>query len=649
MKWIFRLIILGAIGYGGYYLYQRFQPQNQLQPLSIIPADAIFIVESKQPISSWKRLQTAPLWKHLRHHPYFAEVNANAQFLDSLIRSNDLLMSQLGNRRLSISAHQTSASQYDFLFVIDQEELPLAAAKELLMPILRKVNANMTTQTYQGRETIQLHLPSQQKTLHICFFDNLLVLSFTPTIIRKAIDQQKAASLDDDPALLQLRQLVDSNRMYNLYVHFEYLASFMGIYSPNQSDLLAMMRATFNKGGFELETEDAIVALNGYLMLRDSASTYLHALRDMGKERISAYKICSDRTAVYASMQFQDFKQVYVSFMNQLQQQQPAQHQAYRDGIQKIEKTLKISVQDHFLSWIGHEIALLTLVPDEPGLPAQKLVVIHAHDIEDAKTKLGFIGNQVRKRLPFLKFKKRDYKDFEIHQFQARGLFKLLFGKLLAKFDMPYFTYVDNYVVFGVNPAALEAFLDDYQADRVMEEDKDFQAFFDQFDQRSNVFAYANGNLLFGITEELIGPQYANAAQTHQPYIRSFQHMGLQLTANKTYYDTRSRVAYVPFVPEAALAQVQSKSNLARYGEPKIERYPNGKVKVYAYSQDGQLNGPYRSYYRNGSLKEQGEYSMGEPVGTWYRYNRRGKLETKDASEEGEKQPVRDSVVTGTN
>ena len=60
-----------------------------------------------------------------------------------------------------------------------------------------------------------------------------------------------------------------------------------------------------------------------------------------------------------------------------------------------------------------------------------------------------------------------------------KGFFRLFFGKLFDKFEKPYYTYVDDYVVFSNKAASLLSFVEDYEQKNLLKDNPGFKdAFF---------------------------------------------------------------------------------------------------------------------------------------------------------------------------
>lgn len=105
------------------------------------------------------------------------------------------------------------------------------------------------------------------------------------------------------------------------------------------------------------------------------------------------------------------------------------------------------------------------ITQSEPGLlghDPELILAIRAKSIKDARKNMEFIEKKIKRRTP-VKIKTANYKDFEINYVEMKGFFRLFFGKLFDKFEKPYYTYVDDYVVFSNKAASLLSFVEDYE------------------------------------------------------------------------------------------------------------------------------------------------------------------------------------------
>ena len=80
-------------------------PNSNLQSIYLIPKDAVFIVESEQPVKSWKQVSESKAWHHLTKNDYFAELTENIQRVDTVFNNNHKLFEFFDGRSLFISVH----------------------------------------------------------------------------------------------------------------------------------------------------------------------------------------------------------------------------------------------------------------------------------------------------------------------------------------------------------------------------------------------------------------------------------------------------------------------------------------------------------------------------------------------------------------
>lgn len=660
-KWFFILLFLAVGGFAAYYF---LYPTPERRALTVIPEDAVFVVESQEPILSYQKIARSTLWKHLIDHPYFAEMNQEILSLDSLINDNELMFELLGSRYLTLSVHKTKPDDFDFLYVIDLEkESKILDFKDALGGLLEDAGMKLESREYEGKEVLELTDLETKEVLFIGLLDNLMTASYTRDLVLNSIEakEQDTSYFQQDTHFRELRDWIDEDEMFNIYVNSQYLDDFLAIYSSEdeKESMLGPLEGTLSWGGFEMSMEEKQFNLMGKLFLRDSAQSYLHAMLESGTGARYADQIMTARTAVYTSMQFDNFLDLYDDFVAQYAKDDPEWKENERQ-IERVEKFLKIDLRTDFFSWFGNEIALISAQP-KIGREADNLLAIHTKDIEVARTAMERVTKQIRRRTPG-KFKPVAYKDFTIYKFKVKGFFKLFLGKLFSQFDHPYFTYVEDFIVFSNNLEDLQHFLDDYQEGITLTNQELYNDFADEFNSSSNVFVYIDMARYHPVMFEHVDAETWNDARKNRDYLTAFRQIGLQMTGEGDRFDTRLLVNYSEMAPK----------DLSLYGDigeeideesdslmlPRDEdgnlivEFPEGlneefhdrkksKLKRRFYIFEGKYEGDYREYYRKGQLRLQGQYEDGRQVGVWYYYRRNGKLRKKLDYGDGTEDPVR--------
>ena len=148
----------------------------------------------------------------------------------------------------------------------------------------------------------------------------------------------------------------------------------------------------------------------------------------------------------------------------------------------------------------------------------------------------------VRKRTP-VKFKPVEHRSYLIRYLHMSELFKLLLGKFFARYDKPYYTIIDNYVILQATiPVPLESMIDDYLDHNTLRRQDDFMTFRNRFDSENAVFFYANTPILFNALN--LADQKTRASMvTNKEYIVCFEKIGFQVDTEDGHFAQNLREA----------------------------------------------------------------------------------------------------------
>ena len=165
-------------------------------------------------------------------------------------------------------------------------------------------------------------------------------------------------------------------------------------------------------------------------------------------------------------------------------------------------------------------------------------LVISTNSIEDATAQLDFIQHQIKKRTP-VKFKAVDYQGHQINFLSIKGFFKMLFGGKFNEFDKPYFTTIDDYVVFSDNPNTLKSMIADFEKGETLVKSEEFVAFNHQFDDESSLFVYSNSPLVYDYLYAFADATTKSNMHKNKDYLICFPQVGFQLTPKDNLFETK--------------------------------------------------------------------------------------------------------------
>lgn len=530
------ILILGGI----FWAYIYFKPTKYRSVFTLIPDDAIFMIETKNLSKGWKEISSSEIWKNLTENEYFSDINKSASVLDSLIRNNGTMSSLLENRQLFISSHMISGVDYDFIFYVDLEQISkLSFILDFLNnSIVEQFDYSLSRFKIKEDEIIKLTHNTSGDEFYASFIDNFAVITYSPVLIEEVVEHKADTAFIHSNKFLKVQNNLDSRKYFHLYLNYGQLERFLNCYVEKTDDISASIMNYLYYSAFDFSLSDKHLELVGYTSFHDSTSSFLNALYENPASEMSIYNVLSKNTALYVSMTFKDFTSLQESLISQYRNFDTVRYNEYSKQQNFIEKFLKISLKDDIFSWVGNEIAFVKMKP-QVGFSNEDdvLAVIQANDVEKAGERLNHVMKQVRKRSP-LKFDEVKYMNHDIYFLNIKGLFKVFFGKLFKKLDTPYFVIIEDFVFFSNSLEVLKEIIDDYLKKDVLSQDLNFIKFMKQFEKQGNMNIFVRMPKMYSLLYYYGNAEKKKAIKKNKALILSFSQLGFQLYAKDSLFYT---------------------------------------------------------------------------------------------------------------
>ena len=225
-KWVVPLVgfIIFAI-----WAYSSWMRYNKVNPLLLIPSNAIYILESAEPLKNWDGFHQSPFWDFLSMHPSLEEVTEDADYLDSLINANRELLGLFGDNHFIMSAHMTSRYDYDFLFAFDLKNSSHLALSKLPLQAILGDGFEVREQDYLEHPISQIKDLEDGSSIFLCQLDNYLLTSFYEPLLHACIDHY----LEDhgqNEEFEELYKKVGRDGLCQLYLNHQWTDEFLFVY-----------------------------------------------------------------------------------------------------------------------------------------------------------------------------------------------------------------------------------------------------------------------------------------------------------------------------------------------------------------------------------------------------------------------------------
>ena len=655
-KIVKRTLVVAALALAVYVVYSVVylfvSPDRNIQQIYLVPEDAAFIIQSSAPIEDWEKFSGSETWQCLKKAKSFEEVTESVEKLDSVVKSNKVLLSLVGERDMLISLHKTRATKWDFLLILDmQKTSKMDLLKDQVETVLVMSGFTVTNRMHNGINILEMRDPETRDIFYIAFVDNHLVGSYTSGLVESAIDSRNKPKIGLDQSFIETEKLVSGKGLVRVFINYARVPQFMSIYLGARNEYIDLFSNSMNFAGLYLNTDKERMEVKGYTLRKDSADPYVTALLNSGKHKMKAHEILSGRTALYTNIGFNNPVTFVKELENAMSVHNKQLYDSYQSSRKKIEGLFGISLEENFLSWMSGEFAITQSEPGLLGHDPELILAIRAKSIKDARKNMELIEKKIKRRSP-VKIKTVNYKDFEINYIEMKGFFRLFFGKLFDKFEKPYYTYVDDYVVFSNKAASLLSFVEDYEQKNLLKNNPGFENALSYLKSSSTIFLYTDVHKFYSQLKPMMNPATWNEIQSNKDILYSFPYWTMQVIGDGRSASLQYVMDYSPYQPEEVVAvatdeddeemnedaetEKEQMSELKRFYVEKFEGnvlrefYPEGALKSEVEVKEGKRHGRYREYYEDGTLKLRGKYANNKPKGTWKYYTEDGKFERKE-------------------
>lgn len=632
-----------------YFFY--LQPVKKNNPLMAVPPSASMIFQMENPFEEWKEITDNKIWNYLKTNPYFEELGQEMDSLTIDMKSDEGMWELVMDRPMVMSVHKTRPKDYDFLYVID---LQRATQFDFIKNYIKDFSDDIDkvyTRNYQDQEILEIKFIDSPTTYYLFIYENLLSVSSTHILVEQSIDQLKEPFLIRDFDFIDISKALGSNDI-NMYINYAAFSDYLKIWMEDTEEESTDIFNLLKYSGMSLEATDEVFSVEGYSNVKKDQANLLTALMNSGTGEIGVGTIVPDNASYFMSLGFDDADKFYGQMEEVLKATEDGE--SYIESKQKIENYLEISIEDDFLSWIDNEIALIQLNSSSDKNKVERAVAIKHEGFDETKERLGYIEQQIRKKTP-VKFKGIRYKEHDIQFLSIKGFFKLLFGSAFEGIDKPYYTIMEDYVVFSNSPRTLGKIISSVAEKRTLDHTKEYAVFLENFAYESSLFIYLSSNELLSDAQRLLDKESWNELKPHKPYFKSFPMIGMQIKADGKLLKHQIQFNYLnheqisnwnTLVTESEFKEEEvadsteteeddliSVENILPEdlnSKTFIEYYDNDQVKFEVSLKDGLKHGRYFQFDSLGNMVVKGRYKDDEKSGTWRFYDENGDLIRKE-------------------
>ncbi len=446
----------------GFIIYFNMGSTGKLDPITFVPNNAVVLIESENISKTLSDL----------NKPSFSEFTASFPVLKSYLNTfnNDesykWVKSILENKKATFSILPSPSQKEELLLIIDIDKyskinfIPSLASNFNKTLKYRKINSLDVYST-------NLKVKGKDQPIHFVVLQNLLICASSYKTIENSIHSLYKKENKELEQTMSWNSFTKTN--LNIYLRedgFKDLNHFKKVY--NYTEGLAFSAISQTK-------DDNAITFQGYTSYYDSIPSIFQTLKHLKAGKVNdTYLVPSDIRS-YTNLNVDNFNNLYTDYMNQLSANDPIKFAVYIGGMKLTQSYLNIDIKKDLFSWMSGEISLVSLNKTEQ-IPANNiLVVIKANDINKATKSLDYLAKKVNTG-NMAEYRPILYEKHKINFLNISGFFKLLLTNHINTREKPFYTKIDNYILFSNSDVVLKHTINSIKNGHTLKDDSTFQS-----------------------------------------------------------------------------------------------------------------------------------------------------------------------------
>ncbi|MBN1599096.1 MAG: DUF3352 domain-containing protein [Bacteroidales bacterium] len=650
-KFVKITVVIIVIAAALYFVYQYYlSGKSTYQSIYLVPSNAALIIETDAAFDAWDKIIHSDAWNKAKYIHYLSKLNSEIKSIDSLINKKKLLLKAFGRRKITVSLHEYRTGEYDFLFIFNVGKAAQARNPQKIINSLLGKDFSLTQRDYNEQTIYELRDIEHGEMYYFMLVRNKLVVSENYKILESSVNEMNQMALGRDLDFIEVSKRISGKGLFNVYINYRYFPDYMKKLLGRNLESINSLKAKLNYSAFSFYVmPDGLLALEGYTGINDTVSSFFKTVLYSGNSDFKSAEVLPSRVASLVKIGFNDPVDYYKRSLSSFS---ATEYKNTLETLHKYERKLKIDLEENILSWIDNEIILVYTQPSNLGRNNEFTAVIKSKNKREPKKNLDYISEQIEKNFP-VKIREVEYKHYTIRYISLPGILKALFGKMLDKIEKPYYTIIDNYVLFSNHPQTLKNIIDDYITGNTLVNSADYISFVKLFNKKNSAYAYFDIPVLYSNMKNFVSYETWQDLEYNKPYISSFPQAGVQIDNDRNLLHLMIKARYSEnvedFLPQnfneqAIFSLFREKSDTGsmpdiyeNWSSPKIiihdldasdmkEYYESGELKFEIELKQGLKHGTYRKYHENGELMVKGKYKDDMQDGSWKLYDEQKNL-----------------------
>jgi len=460
------LLILALIGYK-YGCYRL--PLATIRPLEAIPLNSPLIFQTQSAPTTLSRWRTSPYAAEWQGIQFVYKWVADVEMYNTVFQKTNSFKEIINRSSLTAGAQWAGNNSFEWLFVLS--DYPDKIAIDKIIAELSDYKPSPTV--FRGTNVYTLQLNDRDK-IAIAQHQRLLILAHKTNLVENALEQidNINSNVTFSPQF-KAAQLSLKDSLINVYINFKDLPILLNTLSPQISPQIDLLSQQMSWWGGRIELEGDKIVSKANLFPSTNAIFWQTLSRQNPALSPTLCKLLPDNTAIAAYIGVDKFKLFY--------------------------KGLNYPQNDDFsqyiLPFIQDELLFFITDPISNDLQGDKFVAFRCPDKQTANNLLTAYGKK------FGELKEFTHQNFIIKQIASSQTLQPIFGDIINPLQNPFYTTVDNFVIFANSSAALQNWIEKYNFNHTLSNNPQFAPAIGLMQQQANFSLFINPSYSLSIAK----------------------------------------------------------------------------------------------------------------------------------------------------
>jgi hypothetical protein len=541
-KYIFYCIgVLLLVVIGIYGFTKWSEAREKVNLWTLVPEDAVFIVESTNHARLLEGLEKVNLWDNIATLQSVAAFSENMQLLDSVSGRKEGASRFLKRKTLLTSVHVVNRNKFDYVFYVPVNTVGEHRFIRALVENIGKNKVFVTrTVTYQGQLITQIKNQRNGDTFSFFSFHNNIIISVNGELIKEIVRKISRGQLESPAAeYADINYLSQPEVFAHVFINYRHLPQFLNIFLQDKVMPEVRYFASLNRSsmlGFKQQQGEFLV--NGFSNPEPLSDSFFNRIKGQTPQPFELRNYLPVRTALLVHLG--------------LNQVAAARHWFPQDKNGGWSAP-QVAWADSLAGSFAQELGIAYLETKEDARDSEKIVFARTPRPQQTQQLLDNLIKQVRtdQGLRAATGRSGPYVWKEV---PVKELPLLLFGSAARGFETCYVSQVDSFAVFAPSRNALRLVLEDIRAGRVWAQAEAQKALLEHTQQESNFSFYLNTNLAWKMLARQMRPAQRPTMLRHETLLKKLRELVLQFSQRENQYYTSFVLTY----PVAGAASQQA-------------------------------------------------------------------------------------------